>query len=91
MSKELTTSDQILLLRCTAQLMLGKIEILKAKVTDKKLQEYVRNLTAIEDVISDSCVLDLRTEEEIDNLQKEMREERDCRDYTRAIYNEGRI
>ena len=91
MGIKLSTNDQVHLLRNTANNFKERLEYLQKVEFDDDLSAYVIELSAIEDVLSDSCVFSLKTEEEIDEELIQLREEADYRSLSRTIYNENRI
>jgi hypothetical protein len=91
MGIKLSTEDQIKLLRDTAKHIDERIKYLAKVDFDECLLSYVIDLYGIEDVITDSCIFSLKTEDEIDDEAENLRQESDYRSYSRTIYNENKL
>jgi hypothetical protein len=90
MGIKLSTDDQVRLLqtfRAVNELVehMGKVDF------DIDLVQYAIDLAGVGDVIKDSCVLSLKTNQEIEEEIENERQERDFRSYQHAIYHENRI
>lgn len=87
MGIKLSIADQTKLLRDTGISIEEKIAYLGKVDFCESLVEYCHELQAIEDVINDSCVLSLKTPEEIEELEQETRAERDHIAMERSAYH----
>lgn len=90
MGIKLSTDDQIIVLQ-RARGISEWLKYLSQVDFDIDLIDYATELSGIKDIIQDSCVLSLKTNQEIDAEIEDELGEPDYRHTKQSIYNETRI